>query len=302
MGVPAQRVLRYHLNHTGVSEDTHYIDLAKDLSRINRRLYRQGKCYGVLGASIHDATSDCFLKICTAPNTWSVRNAWKKGFALWKKMRKEALQGAGVRSNVTATWADFKVYLTNDMTTNADQGIPIDCDQNQVGSGEWHYSTYVSPEGTASYDEFVIWLLGPNSGGTGTRAGVGLVEGYQNSRARVQSDDPSVDPAEFELSWMTNLFDDGETVEEILEDIIDHGDAPPYDHNDMVGSAGNMVQPHVAGLTHVSLSAPMGYIGPFIAPCGLLQVDTRSGTDGNIIDLVIELAPGNYKGVDAVAV
>lgn len=252
-----------------------------------------------MGITVHDTSANCYVKVCTAPNTWVVRNAWKKAYALWRRMRREALEASGVSSGgITATWADFKTYLSRDHQTDVDTPTPIDCADSAVGLGEWVYSTYHSPDGTASDDEFMVHLLGDNVGAAGTLTTVGIVEGYQNSRARVQPDDPSVSPTEFEDSWMMNLFDVGTGADEILEDMMEDGDAPPYDHDDFAGAAGNQAQPLVAGVCHVSQAGPIGYVGPFVAPLGLLQIETI-GPDNNVIELVIEIAPGNYKGVAA---
>jgi len=46
---PAVRYLRYELTNSGTpdTETSHFIDLARDLSRCNRRLYRAGRDYHV---------------------------------------------------------------------------------------------------------------------------------------------------------------------------------------------------------------------------------------------------------------
>ena len=67
------------------------------------------------------------------------------------------------------------------------------------------------------------------------------------------------------------------------------------------GRTSNMPEPVVQGETHVTTESSIGYIGPFQAVCGLLQVETKS-SDGNTIELVIELMQGNYKGCAAVAI
>ena len=54
-GYLTQRYLYYDLAHTGTEEDFHYIDLARDLSAVNARLYRQGMMYGIQSFSIHDS-------------------------------------------------------------------------------------------------------------------------------------------------------------------------------------------------------------------------------------------------------
>ena len=49
-----------------------------------------------------------------------------------------------------------------------------------------------------------------------------------------------------------------------------------------------------------STYSPMAMMGPIPnVPCGLLQIETASGTNNNTIGLLIELTPGDYKGVHA---
>ena len=116
---PAVRYLRYLLQHDGENaEDSHYIDLAKDLSAINRRLYRQGKVYRIAGITVH-STSNAFVKVCAAPDSWVVRNAWKRGFKRWKQMNKLAERTLG-------TYHDYKVRLIDDMRTDPDKPKPVD--------------------------------------------------------------------------------------------------------------------------------------------------------------------------------
>lgn len=297
-GIPAQRTLRYLLAHNG-PEDSHYIDLAKDLSAINRRLYRQCRNYKVQSCSIVGVNvDDVVIRYCTAPNTWVVHSALKKAHALWDRMNKEAAAAAGPSANIAATWSDFKVSLTRDHQTDGDILVPIDNGGNAVSFGDWQYSEYVSPDGTAAEDRYLAYILGANLGGAGSRTAVGLVEGYQNSRARVQSDSPSISPTEFEDSWMMNLFDVGTHFDEVLNDLIDFNDAPPYDFDDMAGGAANMVKPLIQTQSFASSERKIGTSGAFMAPCGLIEIETTAA-DNSGFDLLVTVAPGNYKGVSA---
>ncbi len=63
-----------------------YVDTAKELSKVNRRLYEQGRLYGYQGltfiwkATGTLATIECSVR--TAGNTWVTQNAFVKGQSL----------------------------------------------------------------------------------------------------------------------------------------------------------------------------------------------------------------------------
>ena len=182
---PANRYLRYELTNSGTpgTETSHYVDLAKDLSAINRRLYRQGRAYHVKRISIVSSNTlppqpgQTFgrISVSTAQDTWVTRNAWRRGFEIYNKMNKMPMEGIG--GNSKPTYHDFKVYLTNDHRTGTVLA-PLDNGGNAVQAGEWDYSEYVSLDGTTSADEFFVWLHGDDVGSAGSRTGIGLVKSY----------------------------------------------------------------------------------------------------------------------------
>ena len=77
----------------GASADSRsYIDTAKELSKINRRLYSQGRMYAFQGltfiwrATAVPAPNDLAsleLTVRSAGNSWVVHNSHVKGEALW---------------------------------------------------------------------------------------------------------------------------------------------------------------------------------------------------------------------------
>ena len=131
--VPAVRYLRYELvnSPSAGTETSHFIDLARDLSRVNRRLYRQGRDYHVkkitvvstnttaiggfsdLGAPLREPAG--FVSASTVHGGWVSQQAWKRGFKTWQTMNAEASHAVG--NDVSGTWSDFKVYLSPDMRT-----------------------------------------------------------------------------------------------------------------------------------------------------------------------------------------
>jgi len=302
--VPANRYLRYLLTHNG-SEDSHYIDLARDLSGTNRRLYRQGKVYRVKSVTVHSSTTTTFLKICTVPNTWVARNAWKRGKAAWDKMNESVLANS---ARSLSRWHDYKVMLSPDMTSDADQGVPVDSGDNAMSAGEWIYSEYESPDGGTGSDSFMAYFYGDHTGSAGSRTFIGLIQSYGESRSTVGTTPPGSD-SDGDDDPLANLFDAGTSHDEIIEDINTDNNAPPYAGYGHSGTTGdlypgagdNMPKPLV--IREVSLdqdaNGAFAIARGFDAVCGLLEIETTSGVDGDIIEVLIELEAGDYKGVHA---
>ena len=179
---PAVRYLRYELTNSGTpgTETSHYIDLARDVSIVNRRLYRQGRDYHVKkitivssntpSVTVFDPAGGKFdggrVSVSTIAGGWVSREAWKRGFRTWNKMNKEAM--AQTSGNIAATWSDFKVHLTNDERL-ATKLIPKDNGGNNYLVGEWLYSTLVSPDGTTTDDDFQLHMLGNHVGSVDQR-------------------------------------------------------------------------------------------------------------------------------------
>ena len=88
---PATTTLTYEMP-VGTSR---YIDLFADLSKVNRKLIRQGHLAFVQGITVTDdlgVTSSLDFQVRCAGNNWITHNAWTKGHALWNEMNKEVLE------------------------------------------------------------------------------------------------------------------------------------------------------------------------------------------------------------------
>lgn len=294
---PAVRYLRYELTNsgTGGTETSHYIDLARDLSAINRRLYRQGRDYHVKKITVissNTPNSGNRISVSTVPDSWAARNAWKRGFAMWQRMRKEATKGSKI---APGKYNDFKVHLTNDSRT-ATLLTPKDNGGNNLSVNEWNYATLVSPDGTTSADEFELHMLGDHSGGPGTLVSVGLVKSYGESRTTVQSTDPNT-VATSSDDPLVNMFDDGTTFDEVINLIEGENDSPPYNVTAYAGSDGNHPKPLVVQDT--TIVDGRAVMGGFNAICGLIELETKSLEASDVFSVLVELSPGNYRGIAA---
>ena len=300
---PAARYLRYELTNSGNAgtETSHFVDLARDLSRLNRRLYRQGRDYHVKKITIVSKNSGSQpggdagrISVSTALDTWMTRKAWSRGFSLYTQMQKVAPDAAG--SALKSTYNDFKVYLHSDMRTGTILD-PKDNGGNNYAGGDWDYSKFQTPDGTTSADDFEVTLHGNHVGAASTRESVGLIRSYGESRATVFNTGPNV-PATAADDPLVNLFDDGTAFDEIINDMNSQNDGAPYANLSYPGDDSNGPKPVVVQDTTLGTDGKSVLAG-FNAICGLLEFETTSPIANDVYSVLVELAPGNYRGIKA---
>ena len=313
---PVQRFLYYDLIHSAnAGEDAHYIDIGKDLSAMNRRLYRQGMVYHVANITLHDSQGSARALFSTAPNTWAVHSAWNAAFKAWKGQRADVLDNT-VGSLSTPKWSDFKVYLNKEHVKDSDWPVPIEDEQQAIVLGEWNYADLSFVRAGTQYDNHAIGLMGAHQIGSSvssTSPSDGTYDGYVSALEALQElrrfPNTPVDDNSMENSVLLGMgMQPGGAVLDILTEIGAENDLPPYS-SEFVGGADNPAadtgafparECHIA-----SAYSPIAQVGGFPVPCGLIQVETfdpadRSGTP-NTIGMLIEIAPGPYKGVMAEA-
>ena len=305
-----QKAIR-HLTYQ-VPAGVSYVDVMKDLSAINRKLFRQGMAVGIESVEYFFTPNGTAaiqrLQAYTAGDSWSVHNAHVKGEALWHQMNQLVLED---NPSVEGKWADYKVYLESDMRTGTILTPYVD--GTPLLMGEWNYSDYVLPQHEVdpatgqplAADITQAHLVGPNTGTPGAFTSVGLVQAYQESRATVDFDQPNV-PAGFGDSFFNLLTDSGSQEPELATVIIGENDNPPYDLDDYPGSALNAFRPIETDFAVATIGSPTGLMQPFVAQCGLIKFNnlafdaTGVGVTAPTIFMRINVMPGKYKGIAAV--
>ena len=285
-----------------------YLDIARDLSRANRRFYEQNRNYVIRGitAVLHplaDPATSYGITVSAAANNWCVQNAHVKGEALWHQMNELVLDD---NPSIRGRWAGFRLRLDSNMV-DATILNPLAGDgATPLGAGEWDYSRYVMPQHDVDpltgfpdpAEEKQPVLIGQD---TATKRS--MVKAYEESRATVQPIDPSV-PGGMSTSFFNLLTDSGSQEPELADVIEDDNDEPPYDHDDYPQGDGNNVYPIILDTCATSLYSPVGKIGSFIAPCGLVQIASslvQSVSEQYLpVGIIVHVAPGNYKGTMSV--
>ncbi len=315
---PAHLDLMFSADVDAASSSKLYVNVPRELSKINRRMYECGRLYAIQGLTyvwratpggeVHNAVATLEVTARTAGNTWVVQNAFVKGKALWHEMQDLVLKD---NPSIKGTWHDYKVQLSTSMTG----GRTLDCVDGAGApylAGEWDLSTYVMPQhevdpGTGeplAAEEFTAVLIGDDDADQKS-----LVKAYALSRATVQEADPFV-PAGMSGSFFNLLTDSGSQEPELADVIELENDFPPYSRDDYPGTAANAGVPVTVAYGAISSAEVDGRLPGFVAPCGLIELEIK-GYDSNgdaianggipPIDVIVHVAPGMYKGCAAIA-
>ena len=295
---PAVRHLRYEMTNSATpgTETSHYMDIARDLSVINRRLMRSGRVYHIKKVTVVSSNTpngENRISASVIGPSWVAREAWKRGFKTWQKMNSEAMH-ANLKS-VQGTWADFKVYMSVGQTTHT-LLIPKDNGNNNYSIGEWTYSKYVTPDATTGAIEAGAWMLGDHAGSGATLTNIGLIKSYAESRATVQDGSPFV-PSNLSDDPLVNVFDYGTTVDEVLDNVEGDNDQAPYNIDTYPGEAGNGPKPLV--VQDATIVDGRAVMGGFEAMLGLIEFEIKSPIASDVYSVLVELAPGPYRGIKA---
>lgn len=294
------RFLRLKLTHdsSGAGNiDYHTLDIGRVMSQINRRMYRQGGTYHIANISILDTDGDVDIQFAGIPTTWPTQAAWQQAFELWKKQRASVQDVTPISSK----WSDFKIYMNNasrswDVLNFTDsEGDALDA------LGDWNHSQMFLDEDGDNTDGFTLHMMGPNDGSLpgGTCVSAGLLTNFEDVLS-IPDSEPDL-PTNANISLYT-LMSRGGANTELNKDLVDSmetdNDEPPYPTLKVAGARANSGDPWVYREVSIKTSqAPSVMIPGFAVPLGLVAVKTTSSTDDNVIDLIIELVPGKYKGI-----
>ena len=286
--------------YSRLNNGTQYFNLARDLAWMNQKneeiTTRDGHVFGyIVNVKVHGTVANT-LSFGTAPNSWKMRNAFRK----WHAYRDMMFADAGVTDSEKGRYGKtIRPYLSAGMKSG-DIRAPFayvdDPASGTVNSGEWSYTQIaaapgfdeaaVGTEGAAAVDVYDLNILGENQVSTTTTLGtqyysaVGMIHSYNQDRQEVVT--PSVDAETVEghnnpLALLRYKGTSGGEVMTIVED--QELEKPPYDIADNGVSA---TLTSIAELMQInpgwngSDSIPVVRTGQLFVPAGLFSLYTTS--------------------------
>jgi hypothetical protein len=263
----------------GTVQDVSYVDIFKDLSLCNHRLYRQGRVPMVRIGTIGPFGNPSTLAVVAQPlpNTWPVRKAHQLALKEYLRATKEERRRTG-----QARWHDFKVWYDDGMRTGNHTLSPLGI---TTGNSEWPYSEIAEADDST---ERRFKFIGSTDGNA-----FGMVAEYDS--AADQQDDVPDNPGS--TTPYENLNPDVQNAN--TDNLLDEGDAPPYNPENLQVSYPQFMIAQGTGKSD-QLVSPW-----FPAPCGLIKLTAAMtfGSDNTSDDAVggffVEVAPGDYKGIHA---
>ena len=299
------------LLYSALKSGDQYINLARDLSWMNSRNHehtdRDGHVVGYLvNVKVHGTAKNTIL-MKGAPNTWKMRNAFRK----WHAYRDLMFKEAGVTDSEKGRYGKtIRPYLDASMKAGTIKD-PIGWDLT-AQTQEWTYTQIaaapgfdqnaVGTEGAAAVDVYDLNILGTNQADVTTTLGteyytaVGMIHSYNQDRQEVVT--PTVDSETIEghNNPLALLRQGGGTSGGEVMDIVQDQEleAPPYDITDGGFSTFNasfdimQINPGYDGTG----SVPVLRTSTMFVPAGLLAINASAADSGaslfiEVIDTVL---------------
>ncbi len=252
------------------------LNLEQYLSKTNRRLYRQSRCYDV--KLDIDANSSQTYNVYALSDSWMNERALKMAYAMYLE-NGEAERDRLKESNI-ARWEDFRtVSGTNFQQVNpAQYGLPT-LTPVQLATGEFDNTLVVDAAG-----------VGKNfSWGTASGTRYSLLEEYD--KAGNAQNSPSTSTGD--MPYDDLMADDDAAMGQALQV---RGNAPPYD---ATGVSADRTWVKIATLS--AGAAQRLSTGFFRAPCGFVIITAGTNQDELVDVSKFEWTAkaGDYKGVHA---
>ena len=255
------------------SNNTKLLHVDRELSKLNRRLYRNGRYYQVKIDMDHGESANNYV-VLALRDDWAVQKGFQMAHQMYLDNTMEERERLG--TNQVSRWEDFRVNagLTHQQVVSAlwDETIA----PNALDSGEFTLSAVVDDSNSQR-----TFTFSPSP--TGSEFGI-LTEYDKTSNAQGS---PSSSGAGTAYEALT-----GEDNPATRQHLQGAANEPPYDKTG-VNAATPFVKIAELGSTGGVQKLSTGF---FTAPCGFVVIYS---TSGNVNNLTFEVKSGDYKGVHA---
>jgi len=253
------------------------VDMARNLSVLNRRLYRYGRNYNVKVDVRHDYAGPA-IEVFALRDDWAVQKAFQMAYQQYLNNTLEEREN--MTSSQVARWEDFRIR--DGLTLAKNEARPVMHSPSGgatiLNAGEFALSNVVDEAGN---EHTFSW----GAGAVGSRYGI-LEEYDKTDNTQLSSSSLTADGAYSGIE-ATN---DETTSDNLKGD----GNAPPYDAGG-VNAPSPWVRVAVLGGTAGTQKLSSGF---FTAPCGLVLLKGFSESS-EAYSVEVEAKSGDYKGVHA---
>lgn len=262
------------LGHALATLPTRVLYVDRALSRVNRRLYRQGRYYNVKIDLDNDDPGQ--YTVFALRDDWAIQKGYQMAYAAYMDNTKE--ERASLGKKMIARWEDFRV------------GHPVTSEEiyptlynttfirTILNAGEFELSSVVKSDGNGK-----SFTIGP-----GNSANYGVLEEYDLSSNAQASPESAV--ADIPYDELNDEIDAGTAVT-----LTQDNNEPPYDKNG-VNATLPFVEIGVLGATVGVQALSTGY---FTAPMGLVFIRRTDNPAWTPQNLTLTVKAGDYKGVHA---
>ena len=297
------------MQYATTSADTNYYNIAKNLAALNARneeiTDRQGNLYGYWCKVETTSTANDVLTLAWVPNTWKVRNAFRK----FHFAREHMFREAGVTKREMGKYGrTIRPYFSQDHQSSGDRS-PRLFDPGTLGvvnmaQGEWTYTMLASvptmeaaTEGQSLdiplVDEWSLTILDSNrvqatsTGGVKTWTSVGMVQSYNQDRMEeipdATTDSSIVSPNNPLAALRSQDLTSGE-ITDIAKD--QELEAPPYDIADSGDSTEACFDYMPMGGTTAGSTAAIRNWGLYFFPAGIIALQ-NTVTGSNALEITV---------------
>jgi hypothetical protein len=294
---------------------TYYLDAAREMSKVMRRLVKQGQDFTIVGGLIKDSNNQSTVVFNTAPRSWATRTAWRRGLKLFNKMNNQRIKEGGYGA-IKPKYHDYKVFL-NPAHNASNMMVTLDAAGNQVMNGEWVYSEYITEDiewdaasltsqANRDADGFNAMLVGQQhvagTGGQDVWDRISLLKSWAETRPQPENE-PDTVPFAAATDPLGNLFDESDADDEVISNLNTDNDEPPYNKALPYGAqylGGPLIGDNLQRQSFAATQSGAGSISPFSgfkALCGLIQVDVNMASPGgaNEVEVLIDILPKGEK-------
>lgn len=254
------------------------VNIEQYLSKVNRRLYRQSRCFS-MKIDI-DATAAQTYNVFALSDSWMVERALKMGYAMYLE-NSDAARDRIKESNI-ARWEDFRVLSGTDYQQanplqfywSAGPPTPV-----ELAAGEFSITQVVD---AANVTREFTW-------GAGSASKYSLLGEYD--KAGNASQDPTFSTGD--MPYDDLMADDSAAIG---EDLQNRGNLPPYS---ATGVNADSQWVKVASLS--AGAAQRLSTGFFKAPCGIVLITAGAAGTEVVTTGALQwtVKSGDYKGVHA---